>query len=41
VEQRQAFRSEFSALQSKLLSYTHMLTDIADVEDITDLESTT
>jgi hypothetical protein len=38
-EQRTAFRSELSALQQKLISYTHILAEIAAVEDITDLES--
>jgi hypothetical protein len=36
-EQCTAFRSELSALQPKLLSYTHILSEIAGVEDITDL----
>ena len=41
AEQRTAFRSELSLLQPKLLAYAHILAEIADVEDITDLESTT
>ena len=39
-DQRNTFRAELPALQARLLAYTHMLADIADVEDITDLEST-
>lgn len=39
TEQRTAFRSDLKALQQKLVAYTHILSEIADVEDITDLES--
>jgi hypothetical protein len=39
-DQRTTFRAELTKLQAKLISYTHMMADIADVEDITDLEST-
>lgn len=38
-KQRIAFRSELTALQTRLTAYTHMLSDIAGVEDITELES--
>jgi hypothetical protein len=41
AEQCRSFRSELSELQPRLLSYTHILSEIADVEDIADLESIT
>lgn len=39
AEYKTQFRSELMALQEKLIVYTHILAKIADVEDITDLES--
>ncbi|MBU2550414.1 MAG: hypothetical protein KKB20_18555 [Proteobacteria bacterium] len=39
AEQRAEFRSELAALREKLISYSHILAEIADVEDITELES--
>lgn len=39
VEQLQEFRSDLLALQNDLRRYTHLLADMADVEDITDLEA--
>jgi hypothetical protein len=36
--QRTQFRTELSALQSKLITYARMLADIAGVEDLTTLE---
>ena len=36
---RQQFRAELSALQKDLRNYTRLLTDMADVEDLTDLEA--
>lgn len=33
------FRGDLQDLQAKLISYTHMLSEIAGVEDITELES--
>lgn len=38
AEQSQEFRSDLLTLQNDLRSYTHLLADMADVEDITDLE---
>ena len=38
-EQRKAFRAELRKLQRRLISYSHILAEIADVEDITELES--
>ena len=38
-EQCIAFRAELAVLQTRLVAYTHMLADIAGVEDITELES--
>lgn len=35
---RNRFRHELSVLQDKLIAYTHMLSEIAGVEDITTLE---
>lgn len=35
---RDEFRTELSALQVNLRKYTKMLADVADVEDLTDLE---
>ena len=40
AEQRTAYRSDLIALQQKLVAYSHILAEIADVEDITDLEIT-
>jgi hypothetical protein len=40
AEQCTAFRSELTALQRKLISYAHILSEIAGVEDITEIEST-
>lgn len=39
-EQRAVFRQELADLRPKLESYAHILATIADVEDITNLEST-
>lgn len=39
TEQKTVFRKELVELQKKLISYTHMLSEIAGVEDITLLES--
>ena len=39
AEQSQEFRSDLLALQNDLRSYTHLLADMAEVEDITDLEA--
>lgn len=36
---RQAFRSELDRLQTDLRNYTKLLADLADVEDLTDLEA--
>jgi hypothetical protein len=36
---RQQFRAELSALQRDLRNYTRLLADMADVEDLTDLEA--
>lgn len=36
----QEFRNELSALQKQLRSYTKMLADMANVEDLTELEAT-
>ena len=36
---RDAFRAELGALQKDLRSYTRLLADMADVEDLTDLEA--
>ena len=36
---RQQFRVELSALQTDLRNYTRLLADMADVEDLTDLEA--
>ena len=38
--QRQEFREELEDVQKKLRNYNRMLAEVADVEDITDLEST-
>lgn len=38
--ERAAFREEFAALQVELREYARMLADIAEVEDLTDLEET-
>jgi hypothetical protein len=35
---RSQFRADLSALQSKLITYAHMLADMAGVEDLTTLE---
>jgi hypothetical protein len=40
ARQCQHFRSELSALQEKLRTYTRMLADMANVEDLTELEAT-
>lgn len=37
-EQRATFRGDLTQLQSKLLAYTHILADIAGVEDLSELE---
>ena len=37
-EARREFRKELRALQTDLRNYTHLLADLADIEDITDLE---
>ncbi len=37
-EKCKAFRSELTVLQNDLLNYTKMLSDMADVEDLTELE---
>lgn len=37
--QQQLFRDELSDLQAQLKIYTHMLAEMAGVEDLTDLES--
>jgi len=39
-EQTNEFREELSHLQGQLISYTHMLAEIAEVEDITNIETT-
>lgn len=39
TEQHSLFRSELLELQEKLISYCHILSEIAGVEDITSLES--
>jgi hypothetical protein len=36
---RQQFRAELSALQTDLRNYTRLLADMADVEDLTDMEA--
>jgi hypothetical protein len=36
---RQQFRAKLRALQTDLRNYTRLLTEMADVEDLTDLES--
>jgi hypothetical protein len=36
---RQQFRAELRALQTDLRNYTRLLADLADVEDLTDLEA--
>lgn len=36
---RQRFRTELVALQTDLRNYTRLLADLADVEDLTDLEA--
>jgi hypothetical protein len=36
---RRQFRAELSALQKDLRNYTHLLADMADVEDLTDMEA--
>ena len=36
---RQAFRAELDSLQTDLRNYTRLLADLADVEDLTDLEA--
>ena len=36
---RQRFRAELVALQTDLRNYTRLLADLADVEDLTDLEA--
>ena len=36
---RQQFRTELGALQTDLRTYTRLLADMADVEDLTDLEA--
>jgi len=36
---RETFRTELRALQVDLRNYTHLLADLADVEDMTDLAS--
>ena len=36
---RRAFRQELKALQTDLRNYTRLLADLADVEDLTDLEA--
>ncbi len=38
--ERTVFREELAALQEELLKYSRMLADIAEVEDLTDLEDT-
>lgn len=38
-QKREEFRAELHDLQAKLISYTHMLSEIAGVEDITELEN--
>lgn len=38
-DQRKAFRAELRKLQKKLICYSHMLAEIAEVKDITELES--
>ena len=38
--ERAAFREELAALQVELRKYSRMLADIAEVEDLTDLEAT-
>lgn len=40
VNECAAFRKELSGLQEELRKYTHLLSDIAGVEDLTDLEKT-
>ena len=37
-EKREEFRQELASLQDKLRNYNRMLAEIADVEDLTDLE---
>ena len=39
TERQEQFRSELTQLQSKLLAYTHILAEIAAVEDLSDLEN--
>ncbi len=36
---RQRFRAELGAVQTTLRNYTRLLADMADVEDLTDLEA--
>ena len=38
AEERNAFRAELQHLQTDLRNYTHLLADMAAVEDLTDLE---
>lgn len=38
-EQRTEFRKELAELQKKLRAYTKMLSDLADVEDMTEMEA--
>jgi hypothetical protein len=38
TEQRTAFRAELRELQTDLRNYTHLLAELAAVEDLTDLE---
>ena len=38
-EARQQFRAELRELQTDLRKYTRLLADLADVEDLTDLEA--
>jgi len=40
LEECTTFREELSDLQEELRKYTHLLSDIAGVEDLTDLEKT-
>ena len=36
---RQAFRAELRDLQTDLRNYTRLLADLADVEDLTDMQA--
>ncbi|MGF1547362.1 MAG: hypothetical protein ACFCUG_08550 [Thiotrichales bacterium] len=38
-DRRNEFRNDLEALRAKLITYTRMLADLADVEDLTQLES--